>query len=98
MKSKLPVIGIVLGGLFMTGPFWGVLGTVLGMMKAFDKLADAGPGDPSHLSGAIGEVLVSTAVGVVFFGIGVVLVIASCIVLMRRRNAAPSIPLPSTNS
>jgi biopolymer transport protein ExbB len=38
----------------------GLLGTVTGMIKAFGVLSNA---DPSHLSAAIGEVLVATASG-----------------------------------
>jgi biopolymer transport protein ExbB len=41
----------------------GLLGTVTGMIKAFQKLGAAGMGDPSGLSAAIGEVLVATASG-----------------------------------
>jgi biopolymer transport protein ExbB len=44
-------------------PMIGLLGTVTGMMKAFGTLASSGIGDPSSLSGAIGEVLVATASG-----------------------------------
>lgn len=41
----------------------GLTGTILGMMKAFETLGTAGVGDPAKLSGAIGEVLISTAIG-----------------------------------
>lgn len=44
-------------------PMIGLLGTVTGMMRAFGTLATSGIGDPSSLSGAIGEVLVATASG-----------------------------------
>ena len=43
----------------------GLLGTVTGMIKAFQKLGAAGIGDPSGLSAAIGEVLVATASGLI---------------------------------
>jgi len=54
--SYLSVIGVCT-------PMMGLTGTVTGMMKAFQKLATTGAGDPSSLSGAIGEVLVATASG-----------------------------------
>ena len=54
--SYLSVIGVCT-------PMIGLVGTVTGMMKAFDKLGSSGVGDPSQLSGAIGEVLVATASG-----------------------------------
>ena len=54
-------------------PMIGLLGTVTGMMKAFDTLGSSGIGDPSKLSEAIGEVLTATAAGLfiaipAFFG------------------------------
>jgi biopolymer transport protein ExbB len=54
--SYLSVIGVCT-------PMIGLLGTVTGMIKAFDKLGTSGIGDPSGLSGAIGEVLIATASG-----------------------------------
>ncbi len=54
--SYLSVIGVCT-------PMIGLLGTVTGMMTAFDVLGSSGIGDPSQLSAAIGEVLVATAAG-----------------------------------
>ncbi len=54
--SYLSVIGVC-------APMIGLLGTVTGMIKAFQTLGSAGIGDPSSLSAAIGEVLVATASG-----------------------------------
>ena len=54
--SYLSVIGVCT-------PMIGLFGTVTGMIKAFDTLGNAGIGDPSALSAAIGEVLVATASG-----------------------------------
>jgi biopolymer transport protein ExbB len=56
--SYLSVIGVCT-------PMIGLLGTVTGMIKAFQKLGAAGIGDPSGLSAAIGEVLVATASGLI---------------------------------
>lgn len=44
-------------------PMIGLTGTVTGMMSAFATLGSSGVGDPSKLSGAIGEVLIATASG-----------------------------------
>jgi biopolymer transport protein ExbB len=44
-------------------PMIGLVGTVTGMMKAFETLGSSGVGDPSSLAGAIGEVLIATASG-----------------------------------
>jgi biopolymer transport protein ExbB len=56
--SYLSVIGVC-------APMIGLLGTVTGMIKAFERLGAAGIGDPSGLSAAIGEVLVATASGLI---------------------------------
>jgi len=50
-------------------------GTVIGMMKAFQVLGTSGTADPAKLSGAIGEVLTSTFIGIAVALIGVILVI-----------------------
>lgn len=44
-------------------PMVGLLGTVTGMVSAFEVLGSSGIGDPSALAGAIGEVLIATASG-----------------------------------
>jgi biopolymer transport protein ExbB len=54
--SYLSVIGVCT-------PMIGLLGTVTGMIKAFETLGSSGIGDPSSLAAAIGEVLVATASG-----------------------------------
>lgn len=54
--SYLSVLGVCT-------PMIGLVGTVTGMIKAFGTLGTSGIGDPSALSGAIGEVLVCTASG-----------------------------------
>jgi biopolymer transport protein ExbB len=56
--SYLSVIGVC-------APMIGLLGTVTGMIKAFQQLGAAGIGDPSGLAAAIGEVLVATASGLI---------------------------------
>jgi len=48
----------------LTAPLLGLLGTVLGMIDAFQTLAEAsGRADPSQLSGGIWEALLTTAAG-----------------------------------
>ena len=54
--SYLSVIGVCT-------PMIGLLGTVFGMISAFATLGTSGIGDPAKLSGAIGEVLIATASG-----------------------------------
>lgn len=55
-------------------PLLGVIGTIYGMRKAFAALGEQGVG---NLAAAIGEVLVATAVGLLFALPGFVLLIIS---------------------
>jgi len=45
------------------GPMLGLLGTVSGMIKAFQKIGLGGMGDPEMLAADIGEAMVTTATG-----------------------------------
>jgi biopolymer transport protein ExbB len=54
--SYLSTIGVI-------SPMVGLLGTVTGMIKAFQALGQGGIADPSRLAAAIGEVLIATAAG-----------------------------------
>jgi biopolymer transport protein ExbB len=53
----------VLGTIGSNAPFAGLLGTVLGIIKAFNDLAMNAEGGPSVVMGGIAEALVATAVG-----------------------------------
>lgn len=55
-NSYLSVIGVV-------SPMIGLLGTVIGMMGAFQTLGSSGISDPRALASSIGEVLLATASG-----------------------------------
>jgi biopolymer transport protein ExbB len=46
-----------------TAPMLGLLGTVSGMIKAFQTIGSKGMGKPEELAGNIGEALVTTATG-----------------------------------
>ena len=48
-----------------TAPLFGLLGTVTGMIRAFNVLAVAGQTTPAALAGGIGEALFTTAAGLV---------------------------------
>ncbi len=48
-----------------TAPMLGLLGTVSGMIKAFQAIGSKGMGKPEELAGHIGEALVTTATGLV---------------------------------
>lgn len=52
----------IIGG---TAPMLGLLGTVSGMIKAFQTIASGGMGNPEELAGNIGEALITTATGLI---------------------------------
>lgn len=66
MKPTFTWMMSVGGLLMLAGPVLGMVVTVMGMTRSFEVLGANGVGDPGQLSAAIGETLVSTAVGIVF--------------------------------
>ena len=56
LASKILLFTPLLGWL-------GMVGTVVGMMRAFDTLGASGTADPQQLADAIGNVLISTSAG-----------------------------------
>jgi biopolymer transport protein ExbB len=52
-----------LGTIAAVSPLLGLLGTVTGIIKAFNALSAGGIGDPRALSGGISEALITTAAG-----------------------------------
>jgi len=54
-----------LGTIAAISPLLGLLGTVLGMIQAFEAITSQGVGDPRTLSGGIGEALITTAAGLI---------------------------------
>jgi biopolymer transport protein ExbB len=54
----------VFGTLAFIGPLLGLLGTVLGVIRAFRDLALSGSGGPTIVAAGIAEALIATAVGI----------------------------------
>jgi biopolymer transport protein ExbB len=54
----------IFGTLAFSGPLIGLLGTVMGVMRAFRDLAMSGSGGPSIVAAGIAEALVTTAGGI----------------------------------
>jgi biopolymer transport protein ExbB len=55
----------ILGSIAAVSPLLGLLGTVTGIIAAFNAITVAGVGDPKALSGGIGEALITTAAGLI---------------------------------
>jgi biopolymer transport protein ExbB len=53
----------ILGTVITISPLLGLLGTVVGMIKAFNVISVQGVGEPGALAGGIAEALLTTAVG-----------------------------------
>lgn len=79
----------------MLGPFWGMIGTVFGMTRAFRELAGSGVSDPKALSGAIGETLLATSAGIIACPIGIALLIVCIVKLTNTPKASPSPTSPT---
>jgi biopolymer transport protein ExbB len=61
MNSNLRVLGAVAN----ITPMMGLLGTVFGMIKAFNVISQSGTGNPGLVASGISEALVTTAAGMV---------------------------------
>jgi len=61
LGSMVPVLGTVAG----TAPFIGLLGTIIGIIKAFASIAANSGGGPEVVSAGIAEALITTACGLV---------------------------------
>jgi biopolymer transport protein ExbB len=55
----------ILGAVGNLAPMLGLLGTVIGMIKAFDVISQYGTGDPGLVASGISEALITTAAGLV---------------------------------
>jgi biopolymer transport protein ExbB len=61
LERFLNVLATIAG----VSPLLGLLGTVTGIISAFDAIAAQGTGDPRVLSGGISEALITTAAGLI---------------------------------
>ena len=59
LERLLPFLAVIAAA----APMAGLLGTVLGIMKTFDMMAQFGTGDAKVTAGGIGEALITTFLG-----------------------------------
>ncbi|MEM7011473.1 MAG: MotA/TolQ/ExbB proton channel family protein [Verrucomicrobiota bacterium] len=84
MKSKRnPHVLFWVGLGLCTGPIWGITATIIGMSKAFGDLGASGTADPKLMAQSISFSMISAAVGIILFIIGVPMMIAG--IAERRR-------------
>jgi biopolymer transport protein ExbB len=60
LQKNLPILATIASVATLVA----LLGTVLGMIKAFSALATSGTPDPAALSAGISEALINTAIGI----------------------------------
>ncbi|MES2982427.1 MAG: MotA/TolQ/ExbB proton channel family protein [Verrucomicrobiota bacterium] len=80
-------IGIVLP------PLLGLVGTVIGMIRAFGELQKAGGADPSVLAGDISIALLTTLWGLGFSALSFIPFILFLFLYLSRRNKLHYLPL-----
>ena len=80
---------MIVGTWLTFSPFLGLLGTVLGMQRAFKELGAAGATDPSILGAAVGETLVSAAAGLLLCPVGLVTLGFSIYFYLKNKTAPP---------
>jgi biopolymer transport protein ExbB/TolQ len=87
-----PISLMTLGVLMLLGPVWGLLGTVVGMVRAFGELSQSGAADAGTLASSIDLSLWTTVIGLAIFPVGLILLIVGIIWLVKvnRRNQEPS--------
>lgn len=76
LEKYTEIIGVVAA----LGPLLGLLGTVLGMIKVFQKVNEVGAGSPVEMAAGIWEALVATAFGLL---VGIPALVMYRIVLAR---------------
>lgn len=85
-----PLVCLALGiVLLVGGPLLGLLGTVLGMMRAFNDLAQQGPASPESLAGQLQVALLAAVAGLPVAAVGLVLIIVALVLHLAARERRP---------
>ena len=83
---KKPIALLVSGFVLCLSPLYGVFGAVLGMIKAFNSIADGGKQNPEALASAIAASLSTTAIGLLITPVGIVVVVIAIIWIGKINN------------
>ena len=84
MKSNTgPISLIVVGSLLTLGPLVGLLGTIVGIARAFGRLEGPGAANPENLAADMSLWLWATAAGFVMEFIGLVLLVGGIVWIVR---------------
>jgi hypothetical protein len=80
--KRLAIAGLVL----QLGPIIGFAATIIGMVRAFNKLASGGLGRPEALAEDIGLAIIGTAIGLSVGIVGLVLIFVALIKFKYRER------------
>lgn len=84
-KRKQWLFGWLISGIVLAlGPVWGMIGTTLGMISAFAKLAELGSAQPEALADNIGMAMYATYFGYLSCLIGLVIIVVTLIKLSKE--------------
>ena len=87
-KKRIRLLGIWLGAVLALGPAWGIVGTVVGMLRTFAGLAaEDRTGAARQISGGISTALLTTEIGLLACPFGVTLLVISLLGYNKLRAA-----------
>ena len=93
MKRKTRLIAwLISGGVLALGPIWGMIGTIVGMISAFQKIGQETVGNPEALASDISLAMYTTAAGWIACPIGIAIIIVSAIKLGRSGTETQGVP------
>ncbi len=95
-RQKTPLLEkhlVWLATIAQAAPLLGLLGTVLGMIRMFGSISQAGLGDPQALSGGISEAMLTTAIGL---AIGIPTLVAYNLLMSRAEGLVAEIEANAT--
>jgi biopolymer transport protein ExbB/TolQ len=96
MKRKSKLVTWLVGGVILAlGPLWGWLGTVVGMVMAFGRLAQGEP-EVEALARDISFALYTTVAGLVACPIGIAVIIVTVIKLTKTKEDFPNKSIQAT--
>jgi biopolymer transport protein ExbB/TolQ len=84
-KRKQWLFGWLISGIVLAlGPVWGMIGTTVGMISAFAKVAESGSAQPAALADNVGMALYATFIGYLACPIGLVIIVVTLIKLSKE--------------
>jgi biopolymer transport protein ExbB len=87
MKRAILISGCVIGALLALGPLWGLLGTVFGMIGAFDTVSQESSPKANVLAEGISHAMNATILGCVASPIGIVILVLCAAKLFSRSRS-----------